>query len=103
MLAGLLLGVRYSLSFIYFIAVLAGSQTVSLILNTVFLFGVSHKWLRPSFKTIKISALKELFFTGGFFFVSGIAGVLAFPALADILSQASHSGFGAHTKCLVGW
>ena len=77
MLIGIALGAWLNLSFIYFIAILAGAKTVSLVLNTIFLFGISHKWLRPSFTEINISAFKELFRTGGFFFVSGIANVLS--------------------------
>ena len=77
MLTGVLVGIACRLDFLYFIVILAGAQVVTTLINCLAIFGRSHVWIRPDIRHINYQVVKELFASGGYFFIAGIGGMLA--------------------------
>ncbi len=76
-LIGVFVGIAFKMPFLFFVVVLAGTQTLSLVINSWETFFKSKRWLKPTRQAIDLDIAKELFSTGSFFFISGISGTIA--------------------------
>lgn len=76
---------RASLSLLVF--ALVGGPVLSLLLNSIFLFGIKRPWLRPRVDKIVKSSMQKVSQIGFLFFILQLAGAFAFSSNSLILAQ----------------